>query len=230
VSHVAVDDRYHRAEQVARAPRASLPAEFIFYPANRWKHKNHDGLLRALATLRRRDGLSIHAVFTGYDVANRYPIEQMAVQHGVHDLVHDLGFLTVEELAFVYLKARLMVFPSLYEGFGIPLIEAMAAGCPVVASSHTSIPETVGDAAICFDPAAPDEMWRAIGTAWRDDGLRSRLIERGKRQAAKFSATRMGEAHLVAFMRAIEAYSPRRYPWKYLNERYYRQRAHSKRY
>jgi glycosyltransferase involved in cell wall biosynthesis len=228
VSHVAVDDRYLRAAEVARMPRRSLPAEFVFYPANRWQHKNHDRVLQALVLLRQRHGLSVDAVFSGYDVANGYPLAEMADRYGIGDLVHDVGFLSVEELAFVYRQARLLVFPSLYEGFGIPLVEAMAAGCPVVASSHTSVPETVSDAAICFDPTSPEAIAQAIKEVWCDADLRRRLIVSGRHRATRFSASDMARIHLHAFQHAIATHSPRRYPLKWLYERYYQARAGSK--
>ena len=120
VSHVAVDDRYLRAADVARRPRQPLPASFIFYPANRWQHKNHDGILQALKILRERDGLSVDAVFTGHDVGNGYRLTAMAERYRVADLVHDVGFLSVEELAFVYRQARLLRLPVPLRGFRHP--------------------------------------------------------------------------------------------------------------
>ena len=131
--HLCADDRYARSAAVARSPTAPLPARFIFYPANLWKHKNHDVLLRALRLLRVERGRRVDLVLTGVGQDDGYPLEAMVKSHGVSDQVHSLGYLAVEELAHLYQRADMLVFPALFEGFGIPLVEAMAAGCPVVA-------------------------------------------------------------------------------------------------
>src|SRR3989442_15990800 len=111
------------------------------------------------------------------------------------DRVHSLGFLSGEELAYLYLHAEMLVFPSLFEGFGMPLVEAMAAGCPVVAARDTSIPEVVDDAGELFDPASPAALAAAIEHVADDAGWRDTLRARGRRRARQFSAARRAAGH-----------------------------------
>ncbi len=213
VAYPCADERYYRSAEVAKAPSHPLPETFILYPANRWQHKNHDGLLRAMQLLKEHEGLSINAVFTGNDVNGGYQLNEMAARYGVGDLVHQIGFVSVEEMAYLYRRARLLIFPSLFEGFGIPLVEAMAVGCPIAAANRTSLPEVAGEAALYFDPTTPDEIARAIKRLWFDATLRTRLIDSGYRQARKFSVDQTVQAHQEAFAQAARAYSSRRYWW-----------------
>jgi len=112
VAHLCADNRFYRAAEMSLAPGVSVPSEdFIFYPANHWQHKNHDTLLRALQWLKRKKGMEIKAVFTGHDVPNSYPLLQKAAEYGVDKQVFFVGFVTVEELVYLYSKAKLMVFP-----------------------------------------------------------------------------------------------------------------------
>jgi glycosyltransferase involved in cell wall biosynthesis len=214
VAHLSADPAFYRAEEVARAPGHALPSDFVFYPANPWKHKNHDGLLQALRLLRQERGLAVPLVVTGYPDPAGYPVEAKAEEYGVRDLVHRPGYLGVEEIAYLYRHARMMVFPSLFEGFGIPLVEAMAAGCPVVAADSTSIPEVVADAAELFDPKSPPSIAAAIEKVWRDEETRQRLVERGRIRARAFPASGTAAVHRRAFREAAAAYSPRRFLWQ----------------
>jgi glycosyltransferase involved in cell wall biosynthesis len=101
-----------------------------------------------------------------------------------------LGYVPDAELRALYESAGCFVFPSLYEGFGLPPLEAMACGCPVIASSAGSIREVCGDAALYFDPQDPASLAVQIGRVMNDPGLREELRERGKRQAARFTWAR----------------------------------------
>ena len=213
VAHLCADERFYRAQETARQPAAALPEKYIFYPANRWLHKNHDMLLRAMAWLRDRENLTVHAVFTGFDQKNGYAIEEKARAYGIAGQVTQLGYVSVEELAYLYVHAEWMVFPSLFEGFGIPLVEAMAAGCPVLASRATSLPEVGGDAVVYFDPESPESLARALHEHLRNPARRKDLVERGYRRARDFSAAGMARNHLAAFRKAALAYSRRRYLW-----------------
>jgi len=98
-----------------------------------------------------------------------------------------LGYLPQEELSILYNLARVMVFPSLYEGFGIPLVEAMACGCPVVCSNVTSIPEVVGEGAVMFSPDSVEDMAEKIWEVWNDDGKRKSLRGMGFERVKMFS-------------------------------------------
>jgi glycosyltransferase involved in cell wall biosynthesis len=221
VAYLSADRRYYQTQQVARAPDQALPEHFIFYPANFWRHKNHDRLLQALCILRDRHGLRVDLVCTGFEQPNGYPLAAKLGEYGLQSQVRLLGYCTVEAMAFLYARARLLAFPSLFEGFGIPLVEAMAAGCPVAAANATSIPEVVADAAILFDPQAPDAIAAAIARVWEDQALREELAARGRARAEAFSAARTALAHRQAFAEARAAFSYRRYLWHRWFYRYY---------
>ncbi|MEI8233733.1 MAG: glycosyltransferase family 1 protein [Verrucomicrobiota bacterium] len=212
-----VDARFYRAREAGRRPQAALPAgEFLFYPANRWPHKNHDRLLRALQFLAVEKGLKLDLVLTGHDVTEGYPAQRMAAEYGLGGHVFCAGYVSVEELAWLYHHAAMTVFPSLFEGFGLPLVEAMAAGCPVACSRAAALPETGGDAVDYFNPHSPREMAEAIQRLWTRRERRAALVERGHARAACFSPTRLVRAHLQAFQEARAAYRPWRYVWNAL--------------
>ncbi len=214
VATISVDRRFQRSGEIARPPAGPLPEDFVFYPANFWKHKNHDGLLRALKILKEERDLVVNVVLTGFPDANGYPVEAKAVEYGVRGQVTRLGYVEVEEIAYLYRRARMLVFPSLFEGFGIPLLEAMTAGCPIAAADATSVPEVTGDAAVLFDPTSPASMADAIQRVWCEAGLRERLVAKGRVRAGEFSADRQLRAHLRAFSEAAHAYKYRDFLWK----------------
>jgi glycosyltransferase involved in cell wall biosynthesis len=144
--HLAVDhDRFR--------PEPGRPREpFLLYPANRWPHKNHARLFDAVA-LARRERPELRLVLTG------------AGHDGtpLPDGVESRGHVSLDELVGLYRSAAALVYPSLYEGFGIPCVEAMACGCPVACSRVASLPEVCGDAAVYFDPESIEDIARGIG-------------------------------------------------------------------
>lgn len=224
VAHHTVDRRYFEAERVARRPASALPEAFAYYPANLWKHKNHESLLQALRWLAAERGLRVPLVLTGFpdEGPGAYPLRRRAEELGVADQVLHLGLLEVEEVAWLYRQARLLVFPSLFEGFGMPLVEAMATGCPLAASRSTSVPEVVADAGLLFEPQDPRSIGEAVLRLWSDDALRAELSARGRRRAQAFGAEQAVAAHLRAFEEARRAYSPLRHWWlDRVYQRYY---------
>jgi glycosyltransferase involved in cell wall biosynthesis len=163
---------------------------FLLYPANRWPHKNHERLFAAFAlVLRERPELRL--VLTGQGHERRGPLPEG---------VESRGHVTMDELVELYRTAACLVFPSLYEGFGLPPLEAMACGCPVAASNATSLPEVCGDGAEYFDPLSPDDMAAAILRA-----LEGRLVERGLAQAAGFTWDACAHAHDAVYLDVITA-------------------------
>jgi len=213
VAYHCVDERFYRAQQIARQPAQSLPQKYIFYPANYWQHKNHDLLLRAIQWVRVEKQIIVHLVLTGFSQKNGYPTEDKILEYNVSDQVHQLGYISVEEIAYLYLHAQLMVFPSIFEGFGIPLVEAMAVGCPILAASKTSLPEIGEDCACYFDPFSVEDLGQNIIKLLDDKELRNNLILCGHKRAQRFSATIMAENHLRAFDEACQAYSVTRFIW-----------------
>jgi glycosyltransferase involved in cell wall biosynthesis len=218
VSHHCADSIFYDKNRVLPSLSQPLPDVFVLYPANFWQHKNHEGLLKALRILREEEGLAIDAVLTGFPMPNGYPLAAKAAEYRVASQVHVLGHVSVGELARLYRNARMLVFPSRFEGFGIPLLEAMASGCPVAAANVASIPEVTGDAAVLFDPEQPRDIANAIARLWRDRSLRDDMAMRGRERARAFSPARMAQAHLTAFDRAVNTYSASRYlfnAWSY---------------
>ncbi len=133
------------------APGGSARDRFLLYPANAWKHKNHARLFTAYAEVRReRPDLRLVLTGAGHD--------RLTLPKGAESR----GHVTLDELVELYRSAAALVYPSLYEGFGIPCVEAMACGCPVAASDVASIPEVCGDAAVYFDPLDPESIAEGI--------------------------------------------------------------------
>jgi glycosyltransferase involved in cell wall biosynthesis len=124
---------------------------FLLYPANLWPHKNHERLFQAVALVR-RERPELRLVLTGADHEGRT----------LPDGVESRGHVPLAELVELYRSAAALVYPSLYEGFGIPCLEALACGCPVAASRVASLPEVCGDAAVYFDPESVEDIARAI--------------------------------------------------------------------
>ena len=185
------------AEQVRQ--KYHLPASYAFYPANMWPHKNHHMLILALHRLRNVYGITLPLVLTGDDMGQWKRLEEIACHFQFREHVHYLGYVAAEELPSLYAGATLLVFPSLYEGFGLPLLEAMTLGCPVAAANLTSIPEVVGDAALLFDPRNPDSIAEAIYRIVSDDRLQQTLRARGREQAALFSWEKAARETLQVF-------------------------------
>jgi glycosyltransferase involved in cell wall biosynthesis len=176
------------AEEVARVrERYQLASPFILYTGNIKPHKNVDRLIEAYAILRRRGLDGVKLLIIG-DEISKYPnLRRLVHRFQLHKHVRFLGFVPDAMLAVLYRLAGVFVFPSLHEGFGLPPLEAMAAGAPVITSNVSSLPEVVGDAAILIDPmdagAIADAMARVLG----DDALRQELIRRGRERVKSFS-------------------------------------------
>ncbi|HET6601751.1 MAG TPA: glycosyltransferase family 1 protein [Gaiella sp.] len=189
-------DRVHAihlgVDRVRFTPDPSIAREpFLYYPARPWPHKNHARLYEAFAAVRRnRPGLRLVLTGAGRDTA-RMP-----------EGVDTLGDAALETRVSLYRRASALVFPSLYEGFGLPPVEAMACGCPVAASDAGSLPEVVGDAAVLFDPREPESIAGGILEALdRADELR----QRGLARAAHFTWDATARAHDRVYEAALSA-------------------------
>ena len=161
---------------------------YILYTA-RLEHpgKNHVRLLEAFAKMKEDSGLPHQLVLAGSPWYGADAIYAAARDLGVEDSVYFIGFVPDSELPLLYAGADLFVFPSLFEGFGIPLLEAMASGTPVCASNVASIPEVVRDAGILFEPDDAEDICHTMQKIILDTPLRDDLVRRGLRQSALFS-------------------------------------------
>jgi glycosyltransferase involved in cell wall biosynthesis len=172
-----------------------LPQEatdYLLYPANPLKRKNHKALLDALVVLRDRYAFHPRCVLTGQQTPGAFEtdVQSEILKRGLSGSVHHLGVVSLPELKYLYLNAKALVFPSLFEGFGIPVLEAMTVGCPVIASNRTSIPEVAGGAALYFNPEDPSDLADSVFRFFQDPGLAENLIPAGKKRAADFSDAR----------------------------------------
>ena len=189
VPYAPVIDAYHDpapADLAETRSELSLPDAFALYPAKAWPHKNHRRLLEALAILR-REGLILPVVFTGAQNGFDDGVLRSATELGVADLIRFAGFVTPIRLASMYRLARFMVFPSLFEGWGMPVLEAFAVGLPVTCSNATCLPDLAAGAALVFDPRRPEDIAANMRSLWQDEALRRDLVARGQARARSFT-------------------------------------------
>jgi glycosyltransferase involved in cell wall biosynthesis len=192
VIYNAIDERFWTApeeEELVRVrDRYQLNDPFLLYAGNIKPHKNLERLIDAFHRLRRSDGFdNLKLVIIGHE-GSRYALLRHAVhRHQLHKHVRFFGFVPDATLAVLYRLASVFVFPSLYEGFGLPPLEAMASGTPVVASNVSSLPEVAGNAALLVDPQDPDAIAGAIRIVLTDGTLREELRARGLARARTFS-------------------------------------------
>jgi glycosyltransferase involved in cell wall biosynthesis len=160
---------------------------YLLYPANFWRHKNHELLLTAFGIFRAGHPHSdLKLVLTGAPGTRRSELMEATRRMGLASWVIFAGYLPDEDFGALLTSSAAMIFPSLFEGFGMPVLEAMAARVPVLSSNRTSLPEVAGGAALLFDPRRPAEMVDAIARIEADAALRTALIEGGLRRAADF--------------------------------------------
>jgi len=169
------------------------------------RRKNLSGLLSAFALLRERRSSVPLLVLVGAPSGDGFDVSAEIERRGLSGFVRCLGRVSDEILAELYGAAGVFVFPSLYEGFGLPVVEAMASGTPVVASGTTSIPEIAGDAALFVNPQDPREIEAAIERVLDDKGLRSWLVEQGLARAAQYSLQSQAEKLHQLYERVLAA-------------------------
>lgn len=192
------------SDLIAVQRKYSLPDRFLFYPAYPWPHKNHKGLLDALALLRDRNGLSVPVVFSGGGDAVFDALRRYARKHQLGNQVWFVGFVSPLELVSLYHLCSGLIFPSLFEGWGLPVLEAFASGVPVACSNVTSLPEVAGDAALMFDPRDVEQIAAAIAALWQDRELCSTLISRGAQRAQAFSWQKTARLFRAHYRRLLE--------------------------
>ncbi len=198
-SHLHGIDSSVAAEQTGSARALDdLGEPVAVYPARTWKHKNHAGLIEALAICR-RNGTDIPLKCTGAPLGNEDALLALARDLGVIDLVEFTGFVSAHDLADLQRRARLLVFPSKFEGWGYPVLESFEHGVPVACSNGAWLDDAAGDAALRFDPDCPRAIAASLSQLWTDESLRRDGIERGLAHLQSFTADRMATAYLSVY-------------------------------
>lgn len=188
----------------AAVARYDLPERYVLTVGVLEPRKNHLGLLRALQRLHAQ-GEQISVVMVGRDGWNwQDPLETTELS-GLRPWVRVLRNVPEADLVALYHRASVFAYPSLYEGFGLPVLEAMACGVPVVASNRSSLPEVAGNAAVLVDPTDPDALAAALAAVLRDADLRQRLIAAGLERARAFSWQQTAERTLAVYQQVVGA-------------------------
>jgi glycosyltransferase involved in cell wall biosynthesis len=207
VAHLTVDA--HKVAVITRGGanvshangkhRQDLPPRYIVYPAKFWPHKNHRRLLEALALLR-SNGCIVPLVCTGEPVsALPQDFCRFMNQTSVLDQVSFLGHLERTQLTEVLANAEMLVFPSLFEGFGIPVLEAMSLGVPIACSRIGPLEEIAGGAARYFNAEDATDIANAIGALWTDADLRKSLAALGNQRASDFRWTQSVRDFVICY-------------------------------
>ena len=205
--HLGVDEYFqpvsekHRLREMRRA--YSLPEDYLLYVGNTMPHKNLERLVLAFSRIH-ADFPEASFAIAGAPDAYRHNVNRVVRENGLGDKVRFLGRIPEEDLPSLYSGCRLFTFPSLYEGFGLPVLEAMACGAPVLASTAGSLPEVVGDAGILVDPYDVDAISDAISRVLSDSSLAKRLSEAGIRQAAGFTWENCARSHLSLYRQILK--------------------------
>jgi glycosyltransferase involved in cell wall biosynthesis len=185
-----------------RLNRFSIDKPYILAVGNLQPRKNIERLVRVYAKLRKQGLIEQDLVLVGQMHWQGHAILEEIENNAVTQHVKTTGYVSDEELVALYNRADLFVYPSLYEGFGLPVIESMACGTPVITSDVSSIPEVAGDAAILIDPLSDDSISAQLLRLANDASLRLSLSDKGIIQAKKFDWRLTAEKTLSILQRA----------------------------
>jgi len=191
VVHNAIDERFgvspsEEATALVRE-RYQLDHRFVLYAGNIKPHKNLVRIVEAFDGLRKRGFDDLTLLIIGDEISKLPALRRAVHSHKLHKHVRFLGYLPDDTLAILYRLAAVFVFPSLYEGFGLPPLEAMACGAPVVTSNVSSLPEVTGDAAVLVDPYDVESIADGIARVLSDPALREDMRMKGMARAREFS-------------------------------------------
>jgi glycosyltransferase involved in cell wall biosynthesis len=202
VAHYGLNQVYMRlAQDEASLGEPSTRLCAIQSPA---KHKDNDTLLQSLAELLHLDGSRDWRLdIIGGGDWRKY--ERKARRIGIAEKVRFLGVMNLDQIAQEYRQSLCLVYPSVFEGFGIPLIEAMACGCPAVAVETTAIPEIAGGAALLVPPRRPKEIAKAVLTLYNQPSVRRKFILEGKARALQFPVSKTAQTFLEVFQNVVGA-------------------------
>lgn len=198
VMHEASEPILQNKEQMPENP----PEKFIMYTGSAFPHKNLERLITTFSVLKEQNP-DLKLVLVGKREYHSKSLERWAKKQPYFDDILFTGFIPDEELKWYYQHARAYVFPSLNEGFGLPGLEAMVQGCPVVSSNFTCLPEVYGDAAHYFNPEDIQDMAEKINEVISSEPLRKKLIDKGYENAKRFSWRRFASQHLALFEKLL---------------------------
>lgn len=189
--------------QVVRS-RYDLPRDFVLTVGAIAPRKNLPRLLEVVRRVRSQPGAStLTLVHAGPEGWRPEEVTRAVGELGLGGVVRFLGYVPVEELRVLYGLARVFAYPSLWEGFGMPVLEAMACGCAVVTSNVSSLPEVAGDAAVFVDPHSSEDLARGIAAVWEDERLRHSLVARGVARARQFTWERTARETVAVYDAAL---------------------------
>ncbi len=189
VTHLGVDPGYFDppgVELTILQERYKIPEQYILYLGTRKPWKNLPVLLAALQQLRKQ-GEPIKLVMAGKNAQHQMDLSETIHQMDLHDQVREVGYIAEDDIPAIYAYATAFVLPSYYEGFGLPILEAMAAGTPVVASQAASLPEVVGTAGLIVNANTPTGFAAAITRILREPDLRMSMRQQGRARASQFT-------------------------------------------
>ena len=175
---------------------------YLLYPAITYPHKDHATLIRAFARLRDRHA-DVSLVLTGGEGSEEELLGRLVVELGVGSSVHRLGRIPRPDLDACLRQASVLAFPSHYEGFGIPVVEAMSVGVPVVAADATAVPEVVGAAGVLVEPGDVAAWADAIDSVLADDDLHDRLSTAGLERWRRFEQVDAARTLAAAYRDAL---------------------------
>ncbi len=179
--------------------RLNIPEEYLLFAGTLEPRKNLPLVIEALHQCDR----NVPLVLCGWSGWGEKSWMRKIEAYGLKKRIYQTGYVDETTLACLYSGARALVYPSLYEGFGLPVLEAMACGCPVMCANTASLPEVAGDAALFFDPHQPEQLAHLINRIYLDDELRETFIQKGYSRAARFTWQHAAEETRDLFYRVI---------------------------
>lgn len=191
---LSIEKNWNQKKSDKVLKKFNIQSPYIFYVGNAHSHKNVEGLIKAFLELRKKYQY-LHLVLSGND---HYFWQRIKKEFQHKDIIYT-GFVTDEELVSLYKSAECFVMPSFEEGFGIPLLEAMACSCPVASSNAGSLPEVGGDACLYFDPKHNEDMVEKISRVLNNEKLREELISKGEKKYREFSWEKLANQTLKVY-------------------------------